>query len=135
MDNLKKMYPAMTDILKSFEKKALLLTIKGPPGEDDYPLEFDDLMDAIVWELHYAYDDTLEETLPIEERFRLHRHLEKAMFDAGLTNGDDLWFNEEYNYPSEEQDTEEFWAKIHNDPNDPFYDVKIRTVSLEELGI
>lgn len=126
-------YPMMADLIRSFNHKLLLLTIQGRPEEDDYPFEFDDLHSELTWDIHYQYDETLDPDLSIEQRFRSHRQLEKDMLDADLEATEDWWFNQEYDYPPE--DDEDFWDRVHNDPTDPLYQYKYKSVSLEELGL
>lgn len=127
-------YPILIDLLKSFKKRQILLSIKGI-DEDEYPFEMDDLLVETSWHAHYEYDETLDPAISIEERFKLHRQLEKFLFDIGIadeTQGD--WFIEVYNYPPE--DDEGFWDKLKDDPSDPFYKYKFsRIIPLDELGI
>ena len=120
-----KHYPTLNDIVKTFHRKLLLLTIAGE--DEDNPFESDDLFSQTIEDLHYEYDQALPDDISVEERFRLHRKLEKCIHDdTGCI--EDYWFTDTYNYPPESD--EDFWDRLSKDNTDPFYGVKIDQVEI-----
>ena len=124
-------YPILTDLMTNYRNRLLLLQIQN----DQEGLDIEFLMDNVIGDAHTIYDKLLV-NVTIQERARLHRELERCLYDDGLLMlGEDHWMTDTYDYPPDTAEYENYWEELDKDPLDPFYGEIEKCLSVKELGL
>lgn len=118
---MKTQYPFLSNLIDLFDKKLLLIQISDPNNDS---CTWDFLCDWFVEESHELLDKQISNANTLE-RFQAHRQLEYQLVQNGfVVLGEDHWYSDKYQINLSEDEFNEFWNAVDNNPTDPFYNYK-----------